>query len=312
MFKKILLIKFVFLYINCSRGVQSALESDIISKEISTIESESESSPSTIQHFQISQSWSQEPGGYIRKVFYKYPQNGNRIHPVAIVLHGNGGRANEFINEFSYLTNHIIVAPQGYEFSWNIGKESSKAPDLNFIYKIINHLDKLENIDKGEISIIGSSNGAAFINQLLIELKIEGFKTAICLFSQLNTLQYREESFWSRTDVSTQEYDIKMTPPTDRKILSFAGTEDLVCPYYGGIGVLDYNFLNTEDVAFIWANAMGYKGNQIKAPSLEYENIYRFSYLEGHVVHYKLEGAGHGFDPFFEIPKNIIKNFIEN
>ena len=86
--------------------------------------------------------------------------------------------------------NHILVAPQGYDSSWNIAKETSKAPDLDFIKKIILELKTFEKVDSNQISIIGHSNGAALINQLLIELESESFKKAVFTFCQLNTLQY--------------------------------------------------------------------------------------------------------------------------
>ena len=310
--KKVLPVVFIFFSVNCSSVEQSVLENNPLSHNGSNLESYLGSSSSEIQFFQISQSWFQEPNGYQRNVYYKYPEKSNNSHPVAIVLHGNGGQGNKFINEFSYLTNHVIIAPQGYESSWNIAKEFSKAPDVDFIDKIITHLDTLEDIDTSQISIIGSSNGAALVNQLLIDLKTNRFKTAVCLFSQLNALQFRDGSFWSRSNSASQEYDLQMTPDIDKKILCFAGTEDSACPYYGGIGVFDYIFLNAEDVAFIWANAMGYLGNKITDPTLQSENIYKFSYLNGQLVHYRLEGAGHGFDQYYETSKNIIKNFIEN
>jgi poly(3-hydroxybutyrate) depolymerase len=72
------------------------------------------------------------------------------------------------INQFNYLTKHVIIAPQGYKKSWNIGREESKAPDVDFINKIITHLDNLKNIDKNDISIIGYLNGSALINQLTL------------------------------------------------------------------------------------------------------------------------------------------------
>ncbi len=310
--KKVIPVVFFLFSVHCSSVEQSVLENNPLSQDESNLESYLESSSSQIQFFQISQSWFQEPNGYKRNVYYKYPEKNNNSHPVVIVLHGNGGQGNKFINEFSYLTNHVIIAPQGYESSWNIAKEFSKAPDVDFIDKIISHLDKLENIDTSQISIIGSSNGAALVNQLLIDLQTKSFKTAVCLFSQLNTLQFRDGLFWSRSNSASNKYDLQMKPSIDRKILSFAGTEDTACPYYGGIGVFDYIFLNAEDVAFIWANTMGYNGNKITEGTQEFENIYRFSYLDGKLVHYKLEGAGHGFDQYYEKSKAIIKNFIEN
>lgn len=266
----------------------------------------------TIQSFEINQSWSQEPDGFNRNVFYRYPVNDNSSNPVAIVLHGNGGDAENEINKYSFLTKHVIVAPQGYKKSWNIGREESKAPDVDFIGKIITQIVDLKNIDKNKISIIGYSNGSALINQLLIELKSINFESAVCAFSQLNTLQYRNGTFWSRSSIDSDVHDLRVSPNNNKRILSFAGTEDKVCPYYGGLGIFNYNFINAEEVAFIWAKANNYQNQKINNPTLESENIYKFSYLQGNVVHYKLVGAGHGFNEKLKEKTNkLIKDFIE-
>ena len=106
--------------------------------------------------FEIVQIWSQEPTGYSRKVFVKVPDNNLDKYPVVIVLHGNGGSANTFVNKFNYIDNHIIIAPQGYLKSWNIRKEKSKAPDIDFIAEIFSYLKKMKNIESENISIIGS------------------------------------------------------------------------------------------------------------------------------------------------------------
>ena len=298
---KIIILLFFFIFGSCSQTEESDLKTN---------------SPLGIQSFKIKQSWSQKPNGYERNVFYKYPENDNNINPVAILLHGAGGDAQIEISEYNYLVNHILVAPEGYDRSWNIAKETSKAPDLDFIKKIILELKTFEKVDSNQISIIGHSNGAALINQLLIELESESFKKAVFTFCQLNTLQYREGSFWARSNIDSELHDLEVLPASNnRRILSFAGTEDRACPYYGGEGIYKYNFVNAEQAAFIWAKVNGFKGVQIENPVQGPENFYRFSYMNGKVIHYKLQGAGHGFEQNFdgrEVSKPIIKNFIEN
>jgi len=321
--KNVFLISFFISLNSCSsKGEEPVLETESLVEEVQFVESNSTTdsqSSSSVESFKIKQSWSQQPDGYERSVFYKYPENDNNNNPVAILLHGAGGDAQIEISEYSYLVNHILVAPQGYDASWNIAKETSKAPDVDFISKIIIELKTFENIDTDQISIIGHSNGAALINQLLIEFESESFKTAVFTFCQLNTFQYREESFWSRSNIDYEEHDLQVSPPSNkRSILSFAGTEDGACPYYGGEGIYGYNFVNAEDAAFIWAKTFGYEGDQIENPIEEaapLENFFKFSYMDGKVTHYKLQGAGHGFEQNFdgrEVSKSIIKNFIEN
>ena len=261
--------------------------------------------------FEIVQKWSQEPYGHSRKVFVKVPDNKLKKYPVVIVLHGNGGSANTFVNEFNYINNHIIIAPQGYLKSWNISKEKSKAPDINFIAEIISYLKKMKNIESENISIIGSSNGSALVNQLLIEFEDDAFKKAICRVSQLNSFQYRDGKFWAQSENNL--FNTPSTPKKGRKILCLAGSDDRTANYYGGQGVLGYIFLNAQKSAYILAKAMGYNGLEITDDLSEEgpENFFKYSYLDGEIVHYRLQGAGHGFRDMTSNANKIIKDFIE-
>ena len=261
--------------------------------------------------FEIAQNWSQEPTGYLRRVYVKLPDKKLKKHPIAIVLHGGGGSANNFVNKFNYLDKHIIIAPQGYLKRWNIAKEKSKAPDINFIAEIISYLKLFKNVDLENISIIGSSNGSALVNQLLIEFDEKSFKKAVCRVSQLNEFQYRDNKFWAQS--VNNSFDIPAVPTKGRKILCLAGSDDSVANYYGGEGVLGYVFLNAQKSAFVFAKAMGYEGAEItdKLAIEKPQNFFKYSYLNGQVVHYRLQGAGHGFREMNEDANQIIKDFLE-
>jgi len=261
--------------------------------------------------FNVVQKWSQQPLGYSREVITKVPSQGLKKYPVVIVLHGNGGTANSFLNKFNYLNNQIIIAPQGYLRSWNIKKEKSKAPDIDFIKEIVTHVKQFDNVDSENISILGSSNGSALVNQLLIEYDEPSFKKAICKVSQLNTFQYHKNKFWSQSD---NFFNIPSVPKKGRKILCLAGSEDNVTNYKGGEGVLGYFFLNAEESAYVFAKAMGYKGEKISFNLSEEGPIFffKFSYLDGDVVHYRVEGAGHGFGSLLNDANQIIKDFLDN
>ena len=123
-----------------SKGEEPVLETESPVEEVPFVESDSttdsQSSSSSVESFKIKQSWSQEPDGHERNVFYKYPENGNNNNPVAIVLHGAGGTPQFELDENNFLINHILVAPEGYDRGWNIAKEDTKAPDLDFIKKL--------------------------------------------------------------------------------------------------------------------------------------------------------------------------------
>lgn len=261
--------------------------------------------------FEITQNWSQETTGYSRRVYVKLPDKKLKKHPIAIVLHGGGGSANNFVNKFNYLDKHIIVAPQGYLKRWNIAKEKSKAPDIKFIDEIISYLEAFKNVNAQNISIIGSSNGSALVNQLLIEFEKKSFKKAVCKVSQLNEFQYRENKFWAQS--ANNSFDITVVPVKGRKILCLAGSEDKVANYYGGKGVLGYVFLNAQKSAFIFAKAMGYEGPEItdKLVIEKPKNFFKYSYLNGQVVHYRLQGAGHSFREMNADANQIIKDFLE-
>ena len=212
--------------------------------------------------FEIEQKWSQQPNGYARKIYVKIPDKKLEKYPVLIVLHGNGGDASKFVNKFNYINNHIIIAPQGYLKSWNIRKEKSKAPDIDFMAETFSYLKKMKNIEPENISIFGSSNGSALVNQLLIEFEDDSFKKAICRVSQLNSFQYRDSKFWAQSENNL--FNTPSLPKQGRKILCLAGSNDRIANYYGGQGVLGYVFLNAQNSAYILAKAMGYKDSQAR------------------------------------------------
>merc|ERR1712141_265373 len=98
----------------------------------------------------IVQSWSQETN-YARVTQVQVPPTtaGQKV-PMVIDLHDNGGQGN--LRRLSYLADGaVIVAPNGYERSWNVNNEGSKADDVSFILELISN----------NVNLIGTSNGAA-------------------------------------------------------------------------------------------------------------------------------------------------------
>ena len=64
----------------------------------------------------------------------------------------------------------IIVAPDGYERSWNVFTEKSKADDVSFILDLITKIGaEIPAADMDNVNIIGTSNGAALTYRLMIE-----------------------------------------------------------------------------------------------------------------------------------------------
>ena len=81
--------------------------------------------------------------------------------------------------------------------------------------------------------------------------------------------------------------------------MNVSGTEDRLVPYGGGpspvIPAKDGKlpFVGAEESIFLWAKAMGYKGPKLLMPSSSGKDMEVFSYLEGDVVHLKVNGLGH-------------------
>ena len=53
-------------------------------------------------------------------------------------------------------------------------------------------------------------------------------------------------------------------------------------------------FVSAEESTFVWARQMGYRGEQLTRPARTSGNVEIFSYLNGDVVHCKVNDEGHG------------------
>ena len=118
----------------------------------------------------VRQHWSQEPQGFDREATLKLPQvlDGKKL-PLVVDLHGNGGQGN--VRRLSFLgESAIVLAPNGYQRSWNVFNEKSKADDVSFILDLIKKVVE-ENpvVNRNDVTIMGASNGAAMIYRLLLE-----------------------------------------------------------------------------------------------------------------------------------------------
>ena len=217
-------------------------------------------------------------------------------HPVAVLLHGNGGNGMGMLNDTSYLPDRILVAPDGYEKSWNIAYEASKAPDVAFVDELLGFLTTHANVDEGDIAMLGISNGSALVNRLLIELDPDTFQHAVTIVSPLNDLQYRMGTFYA-DPAGDGSYDAPTVPAQGRRVCNVSGDMDGIIPYDGGPGVAGYVFVPAETSSFVWARHMGYGGAQLGEADGEPwptdPNLVGFSYPGGDVVHYRAIGVGH-------------------
>merc|ERR1719513_459504 len=145
------------------------------------------------------QSWSQETD-YTRtaKVAIPATSAGQKV-PVVFHLHGNGGQGNTRPVGGWLGDECIIVAPDGYERSWNVYTEKSKADDVSFILDLITKIGaEIPAADMDNVNIIGTSNGAALTYRLMIETGADRpFRRAFPMVSSLISPQYHDNQFWA-------------------------------------------------------------------------------------------------------------------
>merc|ERR1719462_973 len=248
----------------------------------------------------IVQSWSQETN-YARVTQVQVPPTtaGQKV-PMVIDLHGNGGQGN--LRRLSYLADGaVIVAPSGYERSWNVNNEKSKADDVSFILELIARVaEDHPAADANNVNLIGTSNGAAIIYRLLIATGIDRpFHRVFPMVSSMISVQWRDGSFWKAPDTMSNDYTIQTVPEfsDDFEYYHFHGTEDGTIAYEGKcpgppfLGT-DVCVVPAQKTDFLFAQAMGYTDDQIEddegveiAP-----NFFEYSYLGGRVKHFKDAG----------------------
>ncbi len=298
-------------------GTGTSEDESVDTTEPSTIAGQ----PGTLESGQyfIRQSWSQEKD-YPRPYFVNVPEGkAGQKFPVFIFLHGNGGNAEEVMrillrNRTKMAAKYVMVFAQGYRESWNIVSERSKADDTAFIEAIVRKLASHDNVQDDNFSIMGASNGAALVNQLLIESRLPNIRNYISGVSPLNVWQYDGKQFKSKG--ADNDYRESANPITGKRLMNISGTDDALVPYDGGIsrhipakdGKL--GFLAAEESTYVWTKQMGYSGKKLTTPSRTEGQMEVFSYLGGDVVHYKVVGAGHGAT--HEISEQDLLRFLDS
>ena len=206
----------------------------------------------------VRQRWSQEPQGFDREATLKLPQvlpaDGKKL-PLVVDLHGNGGQGN--VRRLSFLGDSVVVvAPNGYQRSWNVYNEKSKADDVSFILDLINKVGE-ENpvVDRNDVTIMGTSNGAAMIYRLLLEtgrdrpfhrshfhflptliyLTDVVMHRVIPIASSLISVQHHDNQFWKSESGSATDHSMPVRPQFDDKFqfLHFHGSDDGTIAYGG-------------------------------------------------------------------------------
>jgi len=266
-----------------------------------------------IKTLKVRQQWHQEPLGYDRLAYLSIPPKGGTQRPVVIFFHGNGGDASRSLNRWRSLSSCILVAPQGYQKSWNVSGERSQAPDVQYVRELIAMIGiECPRADMQNVTLIGSSNGSALIQRLMIECDEKLFQSAILLSASLVTEQYRDGSFWMPSE-TTKNYDKQKKPTPGVQVVYFHGTDDRVVPYRGGLRGGQHKHLSAQHTTHLWARAFGFQGKQLddSAGTVIEKGIVAYRYPLANVVHYKLIGAGHGAQPYETQVQSIIKRTID-
>ena len=265
-------------------------------------------------HHAIRQAWPQEPQGVQRPYTIKLPDQTVDRWPIVILLHGNGGEGARMIGNWpGLLPGWLVVAPQGYERSWNISTERSKAPDVIFIKQVLADVRRrYPQADGSRVSLIGSSNGAGMVFRLLIELdESVAIETAVALVSSMTTGQYRDGRFWARADETSSDYDRPTTPVGKRRLLTVHGTADSVVPYAGGHGP-GGTHLSAQQTAYAWAVFQGHDGAAVpdSAGSPCGNNLLRYDYPAAAVTHIKVINGRHGLGPAQPAVQALIQEML--
>lgn len=266
----------------------------------------------------ITQSWTQEED-FQRPYFVSVPKAivGQKL-PVFIFLHGNGGNGKGAMNGFlrshpTMAAKYVTVFPDGYLESWNIVSERSKADDCAFIRAIVETLLRYDNVQQDNFTIMGSSNGAALVNQLAIECRLPNIRNYISSVSPLNVFQHDGKNFKAKGD--DNNYQAVSIPLTGIRLMNISGTDDRLIPYHGGpspvIPARDgkLGFVDAEESIFLWAKAIGYQGDKLSQPTRVDGKLEIFSYRDGDIIHYKVKGEGHGATG--AISEKILLEFLE-
>jgi poly(3-hydroxybutyrate) depolymerase len=258
----------------------------------------------------FTQTWQQQQSGYTRTAQVVVPDTtgtdleGKKI-PVVISLHDEGFTQANGITNVNFISDKILIAPQGYNNQWNVGYQTSKADDIAFIDSIISSLSNYDNVDTREITIIGYGNGGQLALQYSNYSQNASVKHIITFNGLLNVDQYlsTDHSFYTY-DLDDQVQDqstiinwTSVTPLGSKNVLMFNGKDDLNFLYNGGtIGAQE--FYSAEDSVYGMARADGSTEDKITTATTEVDGSESFSYDNDAIRLYAFPGVANNFTTY--------------
>lgn len=278
----------------------------------------------------FTQSWIQQTD-YERRVKVTVPDitietqlNGKKI-PVVIALHDVGSNMNAVTTDINYITDKILIAPQGYQNTWNVGYSVSKADDLALLDSILNQLENYDNVDTRNITFIGYGVGGQLAQQYFIQTTKTNLKNLILISSLLHFDQHkvsfsqandRIDTFYALSlnplveDDSTEIIWTPTTPLVGRRILMFNGTNNLNWPYTGGTAN-GLDLTSAQNSIYAWARAENEIADQLSQGTRQPTGELLFNYKNGAIRLVAYEGVGSNFGEYLPDIQNYITSTIQ-
>lgn len=161
-------------------------------------------------------------------------QDSGTARDAVFLFHHRGGDALGVMNNWLQRVagDYVTVSVQGVANSWNVVAEPSREDDVALVEQLVEHVLSFANVGPRAV-LYGASNGAAFVNRLLIECDDPRIVAAITDSSQLNARQYRGGSFYvgGGQNAYTEARSLPLVP---RHLLQLVSTTDPIIPYLGG------------------------------------------------------------------------------
>jgi len=270
----------------------------------------------------ISQTWQQQQSGYNRTAQVVVPDTtdtaleGKKL-PVVISLHDTGFTSSDGILNVNFISDKILIAPQGYSNQWNVGYQTSKADDISFIDSIIATFENYDNVDTREITIIGYGNGAQLALQYANYTNNASVKNIILYNGLLNVDQYNgvDNTFYSYSledqnqDLSTVINWVSVSPLSDKNVLMFNGKDDLVFLYNGGT-VDGQELYSAVDTIYAMAKADNSIDAKLTEGVLQQDGSELISYQNGSIRLFSFNGVANNFTQYQNSIRTQINNLI--
>jgi len=235
------------------------------------------------------------------KVYYPLDEHREKSLPILFAIHGGGGTAQNLINftrnrfnELADTDGFIVVYPEGFEKSWNDGRDvkgvvtawDEDIDDVGFIVDIIDRLDEDLDIDRTRIFTTGISNGGFMSSRLLCD-RSDLFRGGAIVTASLAT-----------------SYVSNCQPSSPNSVLVMNGTDDPLVPYNGGqvvvFGQERGEVLSTDAYMQFLANLNGCDTipSITDLPDIEddgtFVQIYDYDNCSSSKLQlYRIEGGGH-------------------